>query len=324
MKIPLPLVPLFEPIRPEMERMERLIYQVVSRVEEPLSSVLCRLLIGGKRIRPAMVILAGRVFKKTAAPMLNLAVAIEALHMATLIHDDLIDEGPLRHSRKTLHTIWPAGATVLAGDYLLSRALSLVTELRNPRIVRVIADAVSVICAGELRQMFVTKGKLSRRQEYYRSVEAKTATLFAAATEAAALLAGAREKQRKALRRYGRELGMAFQIVDDVLDFIGDEAQLGKQVGSDLRQGLITLPTLYYLERVKNQTLVRTVLSGKHGEEQVAAAIAAIRNSGAIEIALEEARVFARRSRRALAALPDTPARQMLAALADYVVLRRW
>lgn len=117
---------------------------------------------------------------------------------------------------------------------------------------------------------------------------------------------------------------MAFQIVDDVLDFIGDEAQLGKQVGSDLRQGLITLPTLYYLERVENQTLVRTVLSGKHGEEQVAAAIAAIRNSGAIEIALEEARVFARRSRRALAALPDTPARQMLAALADYVVLRRW
>ena len=179
--------------------------------------------------------------------------------------------------------------------------------------------------------MLVTKGKHRlrraqsgrRREDYYHSVEAKTASLFAASTEMAGLLAGTGEMQIAALRRFGRELGVAFQIVDDVLDFIGDEAQLGKPAGSDLHQGLITLPILCYLEMVEDDAAVNAVLSGQRDEEQVRAVIEAVCCSGAIEAALAEARVHAERSQEALAILPDNASRQMLCSLAEYVVERR-
>jgi len=319
------LIPLLEPIRPEMERVERLLHETLAKVEEPLSSMLRRSL-GGKRLRPALVILIGRMFASPTAPFHSLAAAVEMLHTATLIHDDLVDKAPLRRGHETLHTIWPAGATVLAGDYLLAQAASLIAKLEHPRILRVFAETLCTMCAGEIRQMLVTKGKHSRREDYYCSIEARTASLFAAATEMAGILAGAEELQIAALRRFGRELGIAFQIVDDVLDFIGDEAQLGKPAGSDLRQGLITLPTLCYLERVEDDAPVKAVLSGQRddaSEEHVRAAIEAVCSSGAIEAALAEARAHARRSQEALAILPDNASRQMLCSLAEYVVERR-
>jgi heptaprenyl diphosphate synthase len=178
------------------------------------------------------------------------------------------------------------------------------------------------MCAGEIREVLVTRGKHDGRQEYARNIEAKTAALFAASMEMGGLLAGAEEGQVAALRRFGREFGMAFQIVDDVLDLSGDEAQLGKPAGSDLRQGLVTLPVLCYLERAERETLVNGVLAGERDEEQVRAAIGAIRGSGAIEAALEEARAYVGRSQEALAGLPDNAARRTLGALAEYVVER--
>lgn len=320
----MPSVPLLEPIRPEMERVECLLHDTLTDIEEPLGSMLRRLVGGGKRVRPAMAILIGRIFAVPSAPFHNLAAALDMLHAATLVHDDLIDEAPLRRGHKTLHTIWPAGATVLAGDYLLAKSIALIAELENPRLLKIFAAILSAMCAGEIRQMLVTREPHSRREEYYRGINAKTASLFAAAAEMAGVLAGAEEPQVAALRRFGREFGMAFQIVDDVLDFVGDEAQLGKPAGGDLRQGLITLPALYYLENEEAHAPVNAVLSGHRDDKHMRAAIQAVCASGAIEASLKEAHTHAQRSQAALEALPDNASRHLLCDLAEYVVARRW
>jgi geranylgeranyl pyrophosphate synthase len=316
------LIPPLEPIRPEMERVERLLHETLAKVEEPISSKLRYSLDGGKRLRPALVILTGRMFASSTEPFYNLAAAVDMLHTATLIHDDLLDEAPLRRGRGTLHTIWPAGATVLAGDYLLGQAIALVAKLGHPRIFKVFGETLCTLCAGEIRRMVITRGEHSH-EDYYRSIEAKTASLFAASTEMAGVLAGAEERQIAALRRFGQDLGMAFQIVDDVLDFIGDEGQLGKPAGNDFCHGLITLPVLCYLEEAEDTGPVQTVLSGQRGQEHMQAAIEAIYSSGAIEASLAEAQAHARRSQEALAILPDNASRQMLCSLAEYVVERK-
>jgi geranylgeranyl pyrophosphate synthase len=317
------LIPLLEPIRPEIERVERLLHETLASVEEPLGPTLDRLLDGGKRLRSALVVLTGQVFGASGAPFHSLAAALDMLHAATLIHDDVMDVSPLRRGCETLHTVWPARAAVLAGDYLLGQATALIADLEHPRICKAFATVLRTMCAGEIRQMLVIRGRHRCREEYYRSSEAKTASLFAATTEMAGVLARAGGPEIAALHRFGREFGLAFQIVDDVLDLTGDEAQLGKPAGSDLRQGLLTLPILCYLERAEGDNPVNAVLSGQRDEEHVRAAIEVVRSSGAIEVALEEARGHVRQSQGALATLPDNAARHTLCALAGYVVERR-
>ncbi|GAF87034.1 unnamed protein product, partial [marine sediment metagenome] len=167
-----------------------------------------------------------------------------------------------------------------------------------------------------------SRGRHRSKRDYCLSIDAKTASLFAAATEMAGILGGAEEGHLAALRRFGRELGIAFQIVEDVLDFTGDDEKLGKPMGSDLRQGLITLPTLCYLEKADDDTAVNAVLSGQRDEEHVRAAMEAVRSSGAIEASLAEARNHVRRSKEALAGLPGDSSRQMLSSLAEFVVQR--
>ena len=318
----LELIPLLEPIRSELDAVEHLLDQTLRAAGEPIDAMLRPLLRGGKRVRPVLVVLVGRLFARPAAPFHSLAAAVEMLHTATLIHDDVVDDAHLRRGRETLHETWPAGATVLAGDYLLARAVSLVAQLQPGRLVTILADTLCIVCAGEIGEALTGEGKNRDRDAYYRRVEAKAASLFAASTEMAGVLAGAREAQIAALRRYGRELGLAFQIADDVLDLTGTESRLGKPAGTDLRQGLITLPTLYYLDQVEDDTAVSTVLSRKRDDEHVQSAIRAICSSGAIEASLADARACARRSQEALALLPDNASRQALHALADFVVTR--
>jgi len=244
------------------------------------------------------------------------------LHTATLIHDDLVDGSSLRRGRATLHTTWPAGATVLAGDYLMAQASWLVADLGNPRLLKIFAETLCAMCSGEIEQLRFTDGKRRTREAYYRHIESKTASLCAAAMEMAGVLAGAEESHVGALRRFGRELGLAFQIADDVLDFVGDEKRLGKPAGSDLRRGLVTLPAICHLERVPDDVVLRAVLDGRRDAEHVRAAVEAVRASGAIEAALAEARAHAARGQRALSGLPDNAPRRMLCALADYAVER--
>ena len=314
---------LLEAIAPELQQTERLLNAAVARVEPPLHSMLQQAVGGGKRLRAALVILVGQLFARPSAPFCALAAGIELLHAATLIHDDVVDQAPLRRGSPALHTRWSTPEAVLAGDYLLARSTATVAELGNCGLVQVLANVLCTMSEGEIKQLPATQSVAAGREDYYRSIEAKAASLFAAAAEMAGMLAEAGSRQVAALRRYGHELGLAFQIVDDVLDVIGDEALLGKPAGSDLRQGLVTLPVLCYFDITANDAPVRAVLSGERDQAHVQAALEAIRSSGAITAALKEAQAHLNTGREALLDLPDNAWRDMLGALADYVVGRR-
>ena len=282
----MPSIPLLQPLRREVEEVERLLQTMLADAEEPLRTMLREAACGGKRLRASLIIVTAQLLKRPLPPFCRLAAAVEMLHCATLIHDDVVDRSPVRRGRETLHRTWPTGATVLAGDYLLALAVSTIAELENPRIVHILAQALRMICAGEVHQSLALGRQRGSRDDYYLSIEAKTAALFAASMEMAAVLAEADDSQIAALRSFGRELGLAFQIADDVLDVTGSEAQLGKPVASDLRQGLATFPIILYLERAADTDPVRTVLAGQGDETQIQAAIHNIRCSGAIEAAL--------------------------------------
>lgn len=304
-------------IQPELEEVDRILNLTISEVAEPLASMLQSTLGGGKRLRAALVILVGQLFTPAASRFLRLAAAVETLHAATLVHDDLIDQSELRRGHPALHVIWSPAASVLAGDYLLAQAAAMFASLQDTRILEVFGQALCALCDGEIRQMLRRRDDIISLAQYYHNAEAKTATLFVAAVEMTGLLAGADEGQIVALRVFGRQIGLAFQIVDDVLDLTGNEAELGKPIGSDLRQGLITLPTLCYLECAPHDSAVRAVLGGQHDEMHILAAIQAIRSSRAIDAALEEARMCASRSQEALSVFPDGTARRMLSWLAE-------
>jgi geranylgeranyl pyrophosphate synthase len=289
-----------------------------------LNQVIERLLdSGGKRVRPALTLLISRVYAVEREKAIALAAAIELLHTATLVHDDLIDGALLRRGHPTLNATWPAGATVLAGDYLFARAAELAAETEHVQGMRVFAHTLMVICSGEIRQMFDKRAHMDR-QQYYERIYAKTAALFSAATEAAGVLGDVSPAVQTALREYGEQLGMAFQIVDDVLDFAGDQQKLGKPVGSDLRAGLVTMPTLWFLERYPDHKLVQDILNDGHKDDtSIQTAVRLIRDAGATEAALDEARQFIRRSQAALETLPPGQYRDALRELGDFVVDRQ-
>jgi geranylgeranyl pyrophosphate synthase len=288
-----------------------------------LNSVVIQLVgSGGKRIRPALALLAGHIYGADRKRIVALASAIELLHTATLVHDDLIDGALMRRGNPTLNATWTPGATVLTGDYLFARAADLAAQTDDLRVMRLFAQTLLVICSGEIKQMLDKRANLSR-QQYYDRIYAKTAALFAVATEAAGVLGGAAEWATVALRDYGERLGMAFQIVDDVLDFVGNEDRLGKPVGSDLRAGLVTAPTLWFLERHGDHRLINDILDDGHRDDgSIRDAVRVIRESGAVEAALEEARRFVAHSQTALELLPPSEYRDALWELSAFVVDR--
>ncbi len=310
-------------VQSALEEVDRILGSTVSGVAEPLAGMLRSALGGGKRLRATVVILVGQLLTSPTWQFHCLAAAIEVLHAATLVHDDLIDQATMRRGRPALHATWPPALSVLAGDYMLARAAAMFASLGDACILEVFGKALCTLCDGEIRQLLRERDGSTSRSQYYRDAEAKTAALFAAAVEMAGLLAGADEGQLAALRVFGRQLGLAFQIVDDVLDLTGSEAELGKPVGSDLRQGLTTLPVLCYLEGMPDDSVVRAVLDGQRDETHVQAAIQAIRSSQAIDAALVEARACASRGQEALAVFPDGAARRRLSWLAESCTERR-
>lgn len=317
---------IFDSIRDDLARVEARLREKPQLEYQTLSAAIEHLLSsGGKRIRPALVVFASRLYvSEVTPPIVSLAAAVEMLHTASLVHDDLIDSSLLRRGIPTLNAAWTPGATILTGDYLFARAADLAAQAGNLRVMRLFADTLMTICSGELKQQFSELETRVRRDDYYARIYAKTASLISLATEAPGVLCAAPEEQVAALREYGHSLGMAFQIVDDVLDFVGDELRLGKPVGSDLRQGLVTLPTLCYLEQHPGDELILHILRNGRGEDaEIRRAVSLIRDSGAIETALDEARGFAQRSVSALARLPEGQPRQAMQDLAEFVVQRR-
>jgi geranylgeranyl pyrophosphate synthase len=315
---------IFMPIQADLQAVEARMREAALTNQNPaLTSALEHLLdSGGKRVRPAVALFSSRLFNADPAAAVSLAAAIEMLHTATLVHDDLIDGSLLRRGLPTLNAQWTPGATVLTGDFLFARAAELAAQTGSVRVMGVFARTLMTIVNGEINQMFVGRGQASR-DEYLQRIYAKTASLFAVAAEAAAILSEADEHAVAAMRRYGREVGIAFQIMDDILDFTGDQARLGKPVGSDLRQGLFTLPVLCYLEHYPDDRDVGALLNGRSGDpDRIDRIVRAVRASGAINQALAEARGYVDRAVESLSMAPDNEHRQSLSDLAAYFVSR--
>ncbi len=291
---------------------------------EQLGMVLDHLLnSGGKRLRPALVLMATRFGAADYEKSIALAAAVEMLHTATLVHDDVVDNALVRRGNPTLNATWPRGATILAGDYLFARAANLAAETENVRIISIFSNTLMVICGGELDQIFSGFGRTPTLDEYHRRIYAKTASLFAAGTETGAILSGLPEAQVQALREYGHHLGMAFQILDDVLDFTGDQAKLGKPVANDLRHGIITLPVILFLENRPDHPTIERILARETPEDsEIMAVVDEIRASGAVEAAVDRARQFTAQAAEALRLLPDNPYRRAMQSLAHFVVER--
>ncbi len=278
---------------------------------------------GGKRLRPMLHVLAARAAGYHGDESVTLAAVIEFIHTATLLHDDVVDDSALRRGRKTANAVWGNAASVLVGDFLYSRAFQLMVELDRMRVMRILADTTNAIAEGEVLQLLNIGNPDTDEAAYLRVIERKTAVLFAAATELGGVLAGLPAAQEQALRRYGMELGFAFQIADDLLDFVADSTTLGKNVGDDLAEGKPTLPVIYALQSAapaQAAALRRAIRSG--GLESLDAVVAALRDSGAVERTRERARRHAAAAHAALAALPASPWREALATLADYAVER--
>lgn len=328
-------VTLLELVQDDLLKVEQKMRSIGAGAYAPLADAFLQLLAsGGKRLRPALALGAHGLFAdRVPEKVIAMAAAVEMLHNATLVHDDLIDNALVRRGVTTLNAVWNKGATVLAGDYLFARAAGFAAETENIRVVQLFAETLRTIVDGELRQLFSSREWSQPKDAYYPRIFAKTASLFAAATRSGAMLADATPEQEQALDDYGKHLGMAFQIVDDILDYEGNEATLGKPVGGDLRQGIVTLPFFYFLQGHPHPERVIELLTqssnGSTAEAGPAAAgaaiadvIAQVRASGAMAQSAAEAREFAERAKRDLTMFPDNVYRRALTNLADFVVSR--
>lgn len=278
---------------------------------------------GGKRVRPTLGLLVGNMLGAEEARLITLGAAVELLHTATLVHDDLIDGALLRRGIPTLNARWSPPATVLTGDFLFARAAKLAAETDHLPLMKAFSETLAIIVNGELTQMFSSRG-LIERDNYYKRIYAKTASLFEMTSRAAAMVSPVDEDLIESMRDFGYQIGMAFQVVDDILDFNGDQAAVGKPVGSDLLNGLVTLPAIYYAESHPNDPDVQSLPNGgwTHAEN-MARLIENIRKSDAIERSMQEASQFVDRALARLEPLHPGVEREALESLAKYIVDRR-
>ncbi|PVV84305.1 polyprenyl synthetase family protein [Dehalogenimonas alkenigignens] len=288
-----------------------------------LHDMLRHILVGGKILRPALTFMAGRCIDGQSKKILNMATANELMHIATLVHDDAIDRADTRRGRLTVNKLWGTEKAILLGDFLFARAGEFAASTDNLRVTKLFSQTLGIIAVGELRQARDIYSSDQGMEKYLQRIAGKTAALLKMSAESGAILAGGNEAQIEALAGYGYNLGMAFQIVDDILDFIGTEAELGKPVGSDLRQGTVTLPALLLIQKHPSDNPVSDFLAGKDREGNIARAIKLIKSEGLIEESYKLAESFSGKAISLLEGLPDNACRRGLSALADYLVRRR-
>lgn len=280
---------------------------------------------GGKRLRPMLTLAAAQLCGYGGRFHIHLAATVEFIHTATLLHDDVVDESHRRRGRPTANLLWDNKSSVLVGDYLFSRSFQLMVETGSLRVMDILANASATIAEGEVLQLTAAQDLGTTEAVYRQVVRGKTAALFSAATEVGGVIAGAAEDQVRALFAYGDALGIAFQIVDDLLDYGGSDAAIGKNTGDDFRERKVTLPVI---KAVAQATLeerafwVRVIEKGHQVDGDLAQAQAIMARHGAMEAARAEALEWAAKAKTSLTVLPDHPLRGMLDGLADYVVAR--
>ena len=280
---------------------------------------------GGKRLRPMLTLAAARMCGYDGPYHVHLAATVEFIHTATLLHDDVVDESERRRGRPTANLLWDNKSSVLVGDYLFARAFQLMVEPGSLRVLDILANASATIAEGEVLQLTAAQDLATTEEIYLQVVRGKTAALFSAATEAGAVIAGATDAQVAALFTYGDALGVAFQIVDDLLDYAGSAAAIGKNVGDDFRERKLTLPVIKAVamaDVTERAFWVRVIEKGQQDDGDLEQAMAIMARHGAMEAARADALAWAQVAQDALTALPDHPLREMLSDLAAYVVAR--
>jgi octaprenyl-diphosphate synthase len=282
---------------------------------------------GGKRLRPMLSLLCARALGASEVDLpraATLAAIIELIHTATLLHDDVVDESDQRRNRKTANALWGNAASVLVGDFLYSRAFQMMVQLKNMRVMQILADTTNAIAEGEVLQLIHKRAPNVSRAQYEDVIKRKTAVLFEAACRLGALSMSASPELENALASYGQKLGFAFQIVDDLLDYTGDAAEIGKNVGDDLAEGKTTLPIIFAMARADSEDAALVARAMQTGDRTLLAQLIAIlRSTDALDASLEVAQSFASEAIDALTALPPSPEREALTALARYAVERR-
>jgi octaprenyl-diphosphate synthase len=282
---------------------------------------------GGKRLRPLITLVSARQFRCSGDAHVKLAAAVEFIHTATLLHDDVVDESTLRRGRPAANTLWGNKPSILVGDFLFSRAFQLMVEVGSPIVLAILANASAVIAEGEVLQLRLARNLAIDEAQYLDVISAKTAALFAAAAEAGAYSAGAEAAQTEAMRRYGYNLGISFQLVDDALDYSGRQAVMGKSVGDDFREAKMTLPVILSLARAGDEERRfwrKTIEVGIQDEGDLSRAIEILERGGSLAETIERARSYARAARESLTACPDSEIRSALADLANFVVERAY
>jgi octaprenyl-diphosphate synthase len=280
---------------------------------------------GGKRLRPMLVMLCARACGYNADKDALLAAIIEFIHTATLLHDDVVDESEMRRGEQTASSIWGNEAAVLVGDYLYSRAFQLMVLADSLPIMKLMADTTNTIAQGEVLQLLNINDPDTSEQSYHQVIYNKTACLFEAACKIGAIITAADDSVEHALGLFGKHLGIAFQLVDDALDYESDSSELGKNVGDDLAEGKPTLPLIYAMQQGNQQQrdLIRNAIE-QGGLEQIEQITRIIQQTGALAYTHQQAIQHAEKAKSAIASLPDSSSRQALLFLADYAVERSY
>ena len=302
---------------------------ILDRMDSPVGIIpdLAQHLVGagGKRLRPLLTVATAQLCGYKGANHHKLAAAVEFIHSATLLHDDVVDESELRRGQKPANLIWGNSASILVGDFLFARAFNLMVETGSMDALGILSNASSVITEGEVQQLAALRDVNMTEAAYMEVISAKTAALFAAATEVSPVISGRPETERVALRNYGLKLGLAFQLVDDALDYGGFESALGKSVGDDFREGKMTLPVIRALAKADTQEAEfwhRVIVEHKQSEVDLETAVSLLRKAGALDATMDMAREFSRDAREALSVFPESLWRNTFQDLADFVVDR--
>ena len=282
---------------------------------------------GGKRMRPMLTLATAELLGYPGTRHHKLAAAVEFIHTATLLHDDVVDGSGLRRGRRTANLIWGNPASVLVGDFLFSRAFELMVEDGSLRVLNVLSHASAVIAEGEVEQLTAQRQIATGEEQYLAIISAKTAALFAAACRVSPIIAEAGEEAELALEAYGRNLGIAFQLTDDAIDYASDAATMGKGVGDDFRDGKMTLPVILAFARGSDseRDFWRSAIAGERASEaDLAHAVGLLRSSGALDDTVERARHYARRAIDSLAIFPSGKAKATLTETAEFAVARAY
>jgi octaprenyl-diphosphate synthase len=318
--------PIVDLTKADMERVNQLILSKAGSDVQMIPEVANHLISsGGKRLRPMLTIAAASMFGYQGEHHVKLAASVEFMHTATLLHDDVVDESDMRRGKKTARIVWGNQASVLVGDFLLGQAFKMMVEVGSLEALDVLSTAATVIAEGEVLQLSVAKNMETTEDDYLQVIKAKTAALFAAASEVGPIVAGASKADRAALRSYGMNLGYAFQMVDDALDYGGKAAELGKNTGDDFREGKITLPVILAWRRgtsEERQFWRDAIENGRNDDASLERAMGLITKYGSLSDTIARANHYGTIARDAIEALPASPWKAALMEVIDFCIGR--